>query len=294
MLKKIGFGVCAFFLLCFGPGFSLSGCSSNVKSSGGPVLARFDNDKITRAEFISRVEKLPKDLRSVAVQRKKDFLEDMASEHFLLKEAKRQGIENQKEVQDLIEAARRKIIVAKLIETEVDRKASVTDEEVTQYYDAHKDEFMTPLLFRASHILVKTLEEAQTIKAELSAGGDFEELARKKSMDMTAIRGGDLGFFQKGQFVPEFEDAVSGLTKGQISDPVKTQFGYHIIKLTDRAEPSLREFRTVKSLIQERLLNEKRSKIFKALIDKLRSGSKIQIDEKALETVSLDVPSKKS
>ena len=95
--------------------------------------------------------------------------------------------------------------------------------------------------------------------------------------------------------MPEFEEAVFGLTKGQISDPVKTRFGYHVIKLTDRAEPALRDFRLVRNAIRERLLSEKRSKAFKALLDRLKSSSRIQIDDKALEAVRFEAaPAKKS
>ena len=114
---------------------------------------------------------------------------------------------------------------------------------------------------------------------------ESEELARQHSIDSTAPRGGDLGFFQKGQFVPEFEEAVFALKKGEISLPVKTAFGYHIIRLNDRAEPRLRELKSVKNLVEERLMNEKRSSTFKSLIEKLRGNVKVDIDEKALEVI---------
>jgi peptidyl-prolyl cis-trans isomerase C len=108
-------------------------------------------------------------------------------------------------------------------------------------------------------------------------------LARAKSQDSTAIRGGDLGFFQRGRFVKDFEDAVYQLKKGEISQPVATQFGYHIIKLTDRSEPGVREFSAVKGMVQERLTNEKRNKIFKALVERLKANTKIQFEEAAIE-----------
>ena len=92
---------------------------------------------------------------------------------------------------------------------------------------------MTPLLLKASHILVKTAEEAEAIRKELEAGADFEEMARKNSLDSTAIRGGDLGFFQKGRFVPEFEEAVFQMKKGELSPVVQSQFGWHVIKVME-------------------------------------------------------------
>jgi peptidyl-prolyl cis-trans isomerase C len=260
-----------------------SGCTEKKE---GTILARFDGTSITDKEFNQKLVTLPKQIQSAVIRNKKEFIEDMASEHFLLKEAERRGLEKSQDVQNLLEAAHKKIVVAKLIENEVDKKVKITPEEAQQYYENHKEEFMTPALFKASHILLKTEEEAKEIRAQILAGADFEEIARKKSIDSTAIRGGDLGFFQKGQLVPEFEDAAMKMKKGELSEVIKTQFGYHLIKLTDRMEPTLREFKAVKSLVEERMVNEKRSRLFKAFIEKIKGNKKIEIDEKALENLN--------
>ena len=270
----------AVFLLLF-----LSGCGLKSGSqSSGKVLARFDGVTVTEQDFQKKVEGLPQALQNVARLHKKDLIEDMAAEHFLLKEAERQGIEKDKDVRALFEMAKKKIVIAKLVEKEVDRRITLNAEEVSQYYDFHKDEFMTPELFRASHILLKTEEEARAVKTALDQGADFEETARQKSIDTTAGRGGDLGYFQKGQFVPEFEEAVLGMKKGELGGPVKTQFGYHVIRLDDRIEPRLRDFQSVKKMVEERLTNERRSKTFKELVAKLKGNTKIEFDEQALES----------
>ena len=263
----------------------IAGCAP--KSSQGSVLARFDGTSITDGEFMDRIEALPKEMRNFAWQRKKEFLNDLVSEHYLLKEAEKRKVQNEPEVKDLLEAARRKIIVSRLVQKEVDDKVSLGPDEAEKYYQDHRDEFMTPLTLRASHILVKTEEEAAGIKDAIEKDADFEDMARKTSLDATAIRGGDLGFFQRGRFVPEFEDAVFQMKKGQIAGPVKSQFGYHVIKLTDRLEPSLREFRDVKPFVEERLLSEKRSKAFKALVAKLKGNASVNVDEKKLESLRL-------
>ena len=261
----------------------LAGCLSKA-SDGGKVIARFDGTTITDKQFTRKVASLPKDVKAYALGHKRDFLEDMISEHYLLKEAQRRGIEKNPEVRELIESAQKKIITAKLIEIEVDKKITLDSAEAQTYYDEHKEEFMTPLTLRASHILVKTEVEAGALKAELQAGGDFENIARKNSLDATAIRGGDLGFFQKGQFLPEFEQVVFAMNKGELKGPVHTQFGYHLIKLTDRLEPALRSFDSVKPLIGQRLANLKRSRLFKTFISGLKKDLKPNIDEQALES----------
>lgn len=266
----------------------LSGClSSSKQKDSSPVLARFDGQAITEKQFVEKVKFLPKPVQSLAGERKKDLLEDMAAEHFLLKEAKKQGLAEEDDVQDLVEAAKRKILIAKLVEKEVDERIQIAPDEVSKYYELHKEDFMTPLMLRASHILLKTEEDAIAVKALLDGGADFEETARQRSTDATAIRGGDLGFFQRGQFVPEFEEAVFSMTKNEIRGPVKSPFGYHIIKLNDRVEPRLRELKSVRTLVEERLVNEKRSKAFKDFVARIKGSSKVDVDEAALEKIRL-------
>ena len=263
----------------------LAGCA---QKSNDTVLARFGGSKITASEFKEKMQNLPKEIKNVVVHRKKDFLEEMVNEQYLYQEAMKRNIQNEPELKELLEAARRKILIAKLIQEEIDKKISLDPAEATNFYESHKEEFMTPLLLRASHILVKTEAEANEIKNQLDAGADFEQLARAKSLDNTGIRGGDLGFFQKGQMIPEFEEAAFQMKKGEIGGVVKTPFGYHIIKLTDRAEPAQRDFRQVKNLVEKQLLNDKRSKHFNELMKKLKGNDQIQIDEKALDAVSSD------
>ena len=155
------------FLLLF-----LAGCglqtSSRPKSK---VLARFDGTTVTELDFMKRVAGLPPALQGIAMQHKKDVIEDMAAEHFLLKEAERQGLDRDPDVKELIQTAQKKIVIAKLVEKEVDRNVTLTSDEVSQYYDFHKEEFITPLLFRASHIL---LDAAQVLVFVVGVG--FEPL----------------------------------------------------------------------------------------------------------------------
>ena len=189
-------------------------------------------------------------------------------------------------VKAVMAAARQKIVVAKLIEIEVDRKTQWDPSEVSRYYESHKEEFMAPLLLRASHILMASEEEANSIKAQIDSGADFEGLAKSRSTDNTAARGGDIGYFQKGQLIPEFEEQAFKLKKGEISPVFKSQFGYHILKLTDRVEPSLKDFKVVKAPLERQLLNEKRSRVFKAFIEKLRGNAKVVIDQKVLDSIA--------
>ena len=142
---------------------------------------------------------------------------------------------------------------------------------------------MLPERWRASHILVDTPEEADSIKQKLSEGSSFEELAREKSKDATAKVGGDIGYFSKGQLVPEFEEECYKLTVGDVGSVVKTQFGYHVIKLTDKKNPEVQEFSAVKDMIKRELEREKKKALLDKMMADVRHDSKIVINEKLLE-----------
>ncbi|WP_281273759.1 peptidylprolyl isomerase [Biomaibacter acetigenes] len=152
----------------------------------------------------------------------------------------------------------------------------VSDEDVKKYFDSNKDMFKLPSPeIRASHILVPTEDEANKVLAEIKAGEDFAELARKYSTDPgSKDKGGDLGYFGKGKMVPEFEKAAFALKQGEVSQPVKTQFGYHIIKVT--GERTSLSFDDVKDYIKSNLLTSKKDEEFNKFLDQWQKQSKIE------------------
>ncbi|MGG4169349.1 peptidylprolyl isomerase [Rossellomorea vietnamensis] len=116
-------------------------------------------------------------------------------------------------------------------------RIKITDDQVKEYFEANKDTFAQKEQVEASHILVDDEKTAQEVKKKLDEGGDFAELAKEYSTDTSnAESGGELGYFGKGEMVSEFDDKAFSMKKGEISDPVKTEFGYHIIKVTGKKE----------------------------------------------------------
>jgi len=153
----------------------------------------------------------------------------------------------------------------------------VTDEQIATYYDEHTAEFESPEMVKASHILVDTEAEAQAALDRIRAGADFGEVAVAVSMDpMTAPNGGDLGFFAPGEMVKEFEDAAFALHTGEISGIVRTDYGYHIIQVTDRVEPRRASFDEVSGKI-ERLLRSAHAAKPVDLVAQLKSTSLITV-----------------
>jgi parvulin-like peptidyl-prolyl isomerase len=160
---------------------------------------------------------------------------------------------------------------------------------VKAYYEMHKDELESISQIRASHILVKTEEEAQKIAGRLKKGEDFATLAKKVSIDTASAKnGGDLGFFSAGQMVPEFESAAAKLKPGEISQPVKTKFGYHVIRVAEKKMGKPLEFEKIKSALFQRLSAEKQKDFFDSYIENLKKTYKVEINKEAVSKLGTE------
>ena len=134
---------------------------------------------------------------------------------------------------------------------------------------------------------MKSEAEAQNILDQIKKGGNFEELAKKHSVDAAAAKGGDLGWFGKGSMIPDFEKVVFGMKEGEISGIVKTQYGYHIIKLTGKRPAGTRSFEEAKDLIKAKLLPEKQQEIFAKLKEELKKNAKYTVNEDVLKGIEI-------
>ncbi|MCL5676387.1 MAG: peptidylprolyl isomerase [Firmicutes bacterium] len=187
---------------------------------------------------------------------------------------------------DFDDALTRQATVQTLLD-EVTKAITVTDADVTAYYEAHKaDRFTAPETVRASHILIKVGEDKdynkiqpkaeEVLKEAQQPGADFAALAKRYSDDEgSKANGGDLGEFTKGQMVPEFEQAAFSLKPGTISPLVKTEFGYHIIKVTEHKMPEVVPLDQVKDQVREQVLQQKQNDAVEKLLTDLRSKAKI-------------------
>lgn len=162
-------------------------------------------------------------------------------------------------------------IIVKAVEADMFKDVTVQDIDIQTYYDENKDsEFVTDAGANVSHILVADEATAKKLKAELDAGADFSTLAKENSIDTgTKNSGGSLGFipYNYTKFVPEFMDGFKNLKEGKISDPVKSQFGYHLIKVTGIKDSAVISFDDAKDKIKAKLLNTKEATIFNTKID---------------------------
>jgi len=165
------------------------------------------------------------------------------------------------------------IKINKLLEPRI----KITEEELKTYFEENKEQFAQQKQVKASHILVETEEKANEIKKKLAEGQDFAQLAKENSTDtQNKDKGGDLGFFGSGDMVKEFEDTAFALKVGEISAPVKTEFGYHIIKVTEIKEAQEANYEQNKSKIKETLFAEKAQAEYGVLMQELQKDYKIE------------------
>ncbi|PPJ45444.1 peptidylprolyl isomerase [Rhizobium sp. KAs_5_22] len=163
---------------------------------------------------------------------------------------------------------------------------AVTEDEVKARYDKEIAALPKQVEVSARHILVKTEEEAKAIIADLDAGKDFIELAKAKSTDPNKSEGGDLGYFTKGRMVPEFEEVAFAMEKGTYSKtPVKTQFGFHVIKVEDKRDAAPPAYETVAQQVRQLVMRDK----YLAIIEKAKADQTVEILDEALRKGYEDV-----
>lgn len=260
--------------------------------SGGNTVAVVGDEKITKDQLykalvevngkqvlnsliIKKIIQLEAKKQNVKVT--KDEIQNELNktiENFGSKEAFKNTLEYYGITEDsLKEDIELNLYVSKLLKSEV----KITEEEMKDYFEENKDDFKQEEQVKARHILVENEETAKEIKQKLDNGENFEELAKKYSTDTeTKEKGGDLGFFSKGEMVKEFEEVAFSLKVGEISNPVKTKYGYHIIKVEDRKEAKEANYEESKEEIREKLFEEKLPDVYQSWIEEKMKEYNVQ------------------
>src|SRR5689334_4983817 len=242
-----------------------------VRAQDNPVLAKVNGVEIRQSDVALAEEELGPSLAQMDPATKKDnvlaFLIDLK---IVAKAAEDKKVEDSEEFKKRLAFARNRLLMDSLLASE--GKAATTDDAMKKVYEEASKQIAGEQEVRARHILVESEDDAKAIEAELKKGGDFAELAKKKSKDPGSSDGGDLGFFTKDQMVPEFANVAFSLEPGKISDPVKTQFGWHIIKVEEKRNRKPPEFDQVKGQIETYVTRKAQADY----VAKLREGAKIE------------------
>ena len=243
------------------------------------ILASFGNQTITLGEFNLIWEEVPEEYK---LQLDKSMLLDqLISEKLLIQEAIIMGLEEDDDVLEQVKKITEQILVQVLIEKEILDKVKVNDEEVLEYYEQSKDSFTEKEQVYLYNILVETEEEAQVILEQLIAGANFSEIAIEKSIGPSAAQGGDLEYIAKGTIIPEIEEVIFALELEELSKVVKTDFGFHILKITDKKPETVKALEEVKEEIIQTLLPTKQKEAFDNLLEELKDKVEIEINEEA-------------
>ena len=202
---------------------------------------------------------------------KRAVLNQLISNKLLLQDARRNLYEGEAAFREQLAKVKESMLINYAGEKAI-ASARVDEAEARAYFDENKEQFITEESVNASHILVKSEEEANKILEDINSGKiSFEDAAKEYSTCPSKENGGNLGDFGRGQMVPEFDSAVFSMAEGEITAaPVKTQFGYHLIKLVKKNEAQPMEYAAVKEDLKNMLLNEKRRKAYESKINQLK------------------------
>ena len=203
-------------------------------------------------------------------QGREAVLEQLINKKLLLADAQKNLMEHNAEFKKELAKVKEEMLANFCLQKAIE-SVKVTEDEVKAYFEENKAQFKKPESVSASHILVDNEEKANEILAKINAGEvSFEDAARNESSCPSSQSGGALGEFTRGQMVPEFDEAVFSMAVGEVKGPVKTQFGFHIIKLTAKNEATEMEFDTIKAQLEGMVLNEKRKKAYESKINQLK------------------------
>jgi peptidyl-prolyl cis-trans isomerase C len=302
------------------PGLIFSACKSKVAekpaepapsvSADVRIVATVNGDPITLAEFQERFVRAGfKPEREGELEIKEEFLNRLVERKMLLREAQRRRIkvglpeinkriatlqdEHGKDIKDMLAGLGidfekwksdiwEDMMIERLLAHDVNRRVSVASTEIKRYYQSNPQEFEKPEQVRARQIVVATEEEARKVMEHLQAeGANFAAIAREKSTAPEAEKGGDLGYFARGDMPTEF-NVVFSLPKGGMSGIVKSAYGYHIFLLEDRRKAGSISLEEASKQITEKLRREKEDKLYRAWLKELRSRTKFEVNYRAL------------
>ena len=238
------------------------------------VVATIDGKTVTERDIRLMLPQYGTDFRTLPPQQRAQLMRDLISQRLLALEGRKQKVDQT----DRFVAQKRAILNTALaratVENYLEGEGRVTDKEIRDFYKQNQKSFINEKI-SARHILLKSKKEAEAVLKEINAGGDFAKLAASKSIGPSGPKGGDLGSFGRGQMVPEFEKTAFALKKGEVGGPVRTQFGYHIIKVTERKGKEPVPIEKVMPQIRQSLIGQK----LEAYIKNLRGAAKVVIKD---------------
>jgi len=257
---------------------------AHAADGGDTVVATVNDHPITAAEIDQRLQTLPPQVRGqfVSGERRKQLVEQVILGYLMAEEATKEGLDRSPEFKQGMAQAKESLLARMYMKKHVDEEGKPTDAELKKEYEKRLPQLSPPAQIHARHILVKTKEEAEAARKRVVEGGEaFEAVAKEVSVGPSASKGGDLGTFGTGRMVPAFEKAAFALKAGEVSKPVKTQFGWHVIKVEEKQQRKAPTFDEIKGRLAQQMVQDKYRTQLKALADGLKAKARIEFTEGA-------------
>lgn len=266
---------------------ALTACSKDGGDKG-PVVLKV-NDKSFSVSDVEREIQQEARRAPAAMQQylatkegQKQLLEGLVRRELLLQEAEKRKLADRPEIAEQVAQLRRDLIIRALLQDEVAAKVKVEDKDVDEYFKSHPDEFSGDQL-KVKHILVRSEVEAKDALDRVKKGEPFEKVARELSTDTASVpKGGELDYFRYAEMVPEFSKAAYALKPGEVSEPVRSPFGYHIIKGVDRKKGTAVKLDDIREQLRRKLADERRGQRFQDWVKELQASAKITREESLL------------
>jgi len=266
-------------LLLGGALWLLAGCAPPQDDD---VLALVNGRTITQAEFDIRWNDLSEATRSRYGKDggKRRFLDELITRELLMQEARRQGLDQNDVIRDRTQRYKEQLILDELLKERLREKVELEPAELTAYYDKHAHELLAPLKIQVSQMLLPNLPAAKDLKKQIETGGDFAKFAQRYSLDeKTKAKGGDLGPYRKSRLDPEVDAVVHSLKPGAISEPIKTEAGYYLVKVSPLDQETIQADFATRERLRQELLADKRRKRFEDVIADIRAKATVRLAE---------------
>jgi len=244
----------------------------------GIIIAKVNNYPVTVDEVVDKFESSPEFYKNYVKENPEILIQDYINQILLFQKAKKYRKKYEEKLKKLLKSYYMEILIKEFVENEILKKEKIKEEEIKDYYNKHLSEFIVPEMVRLREIVVSTESEAENIMKRLALGEDFAEIAKRESISPSKENGGDLGWLRRDQIDPRIRDFVFKMKKGQILGKIiKTNMGYHIIKVEGKREKRMKSLKEASPYIREILLSQKKREILEEYIKKLREESRIKI-----------------
>lgn len=245
-----------------------------------PVLALVNGRAITLYEFDVRWNELSEATRARYDKEggKRRFLDELITRELLMQEARRQGLDQNDAIRDRAQRYKEQLVLDELLKDRLRAKVELTQSELDAYYEKHAQQLLAPLKVQVSQMLLNNYPAAKDLKKQVEAGGDFGKFAQRYSIDdKTKSKGGDLGPYRKGLLNPDVDAVVQTLKPGTVSEPIKTDAGYYLVKVSPLEKETIQADLATRERLRQELLADKRRQQFEEVISDIRAKATVRL-----------------